>query len=58
MLRLRIFRRFIRNEQGATAVEYGLIAAIICIGIIASLVNVKNNLNTKFNDVATQVGNS
>lgn len=58
MLRLRIFRRFIRNEQGATAIEYGLIAAIICIGIIASLVNVKNNLNTKFNTVATEVGNS
>lgn len=41
-----------RNEKGATAIEYGLIAAIVSVGIIAALKSVKDGLNTTFNSVA------
>jgi pilus assembly protein Flp/PilA len=37
MLRLSLLRRFGRCDSGATAIEYGLIAAIIGVGIVASL---------------------
>ncbi|PSC02982.1 Flp family type IVb pilin [Alsobacter soli] len=47
-----LFKSFVRDESGATAIEYGLIAAIIAIGIIASLQGLRNNLNTKFNQIS------
>ncbi len=46
---------FLTNESGATAIEYGLIAAIIGIGIIVGLGNVKTGLNNLFNNVNTEV---
>jgi pilus assembly protein Flp/PilA len=45
--------RFVRDESGATAIEYGLIAALISVVIIAVLGSIGTNLNTKFNSVAT-----
>jgi pilus assembly protein Flp/PilA len=45
--------RFIRNESGATAIEYGLIAALIAVVIIAALTQVGTNLSSKFTTVAT-----
>ncbi len=53
-----LFRNFVEDESGATAIEYGLIAAIIGVGIIAALGNVKNSLNTKFNEVGTSITNA
>ncbi|GGH08531.1 hypothetical protein GCM10007036_04070 [Alsobacter metallidurans] len=50
-----LFSRFVKDESGATAIEYGLIAAIIAVGIIAALQGVKSNLNTTFNKVSTAV---
>ena len=50
-----MFKRFIRNESGATAIEYGLIAAIIAVGLIASLQTLRGNLRDTFNDVGTAV---
>jgi pilus assembly protein Flp/PilA len=50
-----LFSRFVKDESGATAIEYGLIAAIIGVGIIVSLGGVKNALNTKFNDISTNL---
>jgi pilus assembly protein Flp/PilA len=47
-----LFSRFVKDESGATAIEYGLIAAIIGVGIIVSLGSVKNALNAKFNTIA------
>jgi pilus assembly protein Flp/PilA len=44
-------KKLIRNEQAATAIEYGLIAALLSIGIIAAVSSVKNSLNTTFNKV-------
>ena len=44
------------NERGATAVEYGLMVALIAVVIIASVQLLGTNLNAKFNDVATKIG--
>ena len=47
--------RFMKNESGATAIEYGLIVALIAVVIIGAVSTVGNNLSTKFNTVATSV---
>jgi pilus assembly protein Flp/PilA len=48
--------RFIsRNERGATAVEYGLMVALIAIVIIAAVTLLGGNLNALFNTVASSV---
>jgi pilus assembly protein Flp/PilA len=46
-------KRFIRNEAGATAIEYGLIAAGISVAIIAVVQGLGVNLNTTFGSVQT-----
>ena len=48
-----VFARFIKDQSGATAIEYGLIAAIIGVGIITVLGFVKTELNTTFTKVET-----
>jgi pilus assembly protein Flp/PilA len=47
--------RFLRNESGATAIEYGLIAAGISIAIIAVVNGLGSQLNTTFPSVSTQL---
>lgn len=49
------FVAFIRNEHGATAIEYGLIAAGISIAIIAVVNGLGTTLNTKFDSISTQL---
>ena len=44
--------QFFRDESGATAIEYGLIAALISVAIILAVTAVGNGLNTTFNSVA------
>jgi Flp pilus assembly protein, pilin Flp len=46
---------FLKNESGATAIEYGLIAAGISVVIIATVNAIGSSLNTKFNDISTQL---
>ena len=46
------FNRFAKDESGATAIEYGLIAALIAVVIISVLGTVGTNLTTKFQAVA------
>jgi len=43
--------RFVKDESGATAIEYGLIAALIAVAIIVILGSIGTNLNTKFTEV-------
>jgi pilus assembly protein Flp/PilA len=43
--------RFCADESGATAIEYGLIAAGISLAIIAAVNGLGSNLNTKFNSI-------
>ena len=45
--------RFVNDESGATAIEYGLIAAGISLAIIAIVNGLGSNLNTKFTAVNT-----
>ena len=45
--------RFVRDESGATAIECGLIAALISVVIITVLTTIGTNLSAKFNSVAT-----
>ena len=47
--------RFIKDESGATAIEYGLIAALISVALIAGAKAIGTGLNTKFNAVADAV---
>jgi pilus assembly protein Flp/PilA len=47
--------RFVKNESGATAIEYGLIVALIAVVIIGAVTTVGTNLSTKFNTVATSI---
>ncbi len=46
---------FFKDEKGATAIEYGLIAAGISIAIIAVVNGLGTTLNTKFDSVSTQL---
>jgi pilus assembly protein Flp/PilA len=48
-------RGFIADESGATAIEYGLLAALIAVMIIAGAKALGTNINTLFNKVATCV---
>jgi pilus assembly protein Flp/PilA len=48
-----LFKKFIANENGATAIEYGLIAALISVVIIGVLTTVGGNLKADFTSVAT-----
>ena len=46
-----LITRFVRDESGATAIEYGLIAAGIAVAIIAAVNAVGSSLNSTFNKV-------
>ena len=46
---------FLKDELGATAIEYGLIAAGISVVIIATVNTIGTTLNGKFNDISTQL---
>lgn len=50
-----MFSRFMNDESGATAIEYGLIAAILGVGIITVLGQVKDELNTTFSTVKNEL---
>ncbi len=50
-----LFTRFVRDESGATAIEYGLIAALIAVVIIGTLQAVGTNLKTTFTSVSSSL---
>jgi len=50
------FIKLIKNTKGATAIEYGLIAALIAVAATAAMQSVGNNLNTTFNNVSNHLG--
>ena len=45
-------RRFLKNSKGATAIEYGLIAALIAVAAIGAMSQLGGKLNTTFNNVS------
>lgn len=50
-----LFRKFLADESGATAIEYGLIAAGIAIAIIAAVKGVGTQLSTNFDTIKTKL---
>ena len=48
-----LFSRFVRDESGATAIEYGLIAALIAVAIITVVTTVGGDLKNVFTSVST-----
>jgi len=52
---LSIFRKIPKDESGATAIEYGLIAAGISVAIIAVVNGLGTKLNTAFSSISTQL---
>jgi pilus assembly protein Flp/PilA len=50
---MNIFARFAQDESGATAIEYGLIAALISVVIIGAVSLLGTNLNTTFGKINT-----
>ena len=51
----KLFARFVKDESGATAIEYGLIAAGISLAIIAIVNGLGTNLNEKFTSINTSL---
>ena len=50
-----LISRFVRDESGATAIEYGLIAALIAVVIIGAVQLVGSNLSTTFTTVSSNI---
>jgi len=51
-----LFKSFANDESGATAIEYGLIAALLSVAIITAITSVQGQLNTTYTTVATELG--
>lgn len=53
-----IFKRFRKNEDGATAIEYGLIAALVAVALIGALTLLGTDLAALFGTVSTELQNA
>ncbi|MEO7814908.1 MAG: Flp family type IVb pilin [Sphingomicrobium sp.] len=52
---MRRFIKLINNSKGATAIEYGLIAALIAVAAIAAMKSIGKKLGTTFNNVSNEL---
>jgi pilus assembly protein Flp/PilA len=52
-----VLNKFIKDESGATAIEYGLIAGLVSVVIIVAVTAVGTKLSTTFNSVGSALGN-
>lgn len=52
---MKFFNKLLRDEQGATAIEYGLIAALIAVAAITAMTSLGGNLSSTFNNVSTEM---
>ena len=50
-----LIKRFAKDESGATAIEYGMIAALIAVAIITALTTLGGKLNSTFTSVAAKL---
>jgi pilus assembly protein Flp/PilA len=55
---MKFLKKLVRNENGATAIEYGLIAALLAVGIIAAVSTLRNALNSTFNSTTIELDNA
>lgn len=51
----KIFAQFFKDESGATAIEYGLIAALISVALITGATSLGNTLNSTFSKLSTKM---
>lgn len=51
-------RSFLKNEDGVTAIEYGLIAALIAVAVIAVVTTIGTRLNVAFQSICTKLNNN
>ena len=52
---MKFFNKLLRDEQGATAIEYGLIAALIAVAAMTAMGSIGTELTTTFSAVATKL---
>lgn len=52
---MKIFRKMLKNEKGATAIEYGLIAALIAVAAITAMQGLGTQLNTTLTKVSSHM---
>ena len=52
---MKLVRKMFKNEEGATAIEYGLIAALIAVAAIVAMGSLGNTLGDTFNDVEAKM---
>jgi len=52
---MNFIRKIIKSKKGATAIEYGLIAALIAVAAIAAMQNIGTQLGTTFNNVSNEL---
>ena len=52
---MKFINKMLRDEQGATAIEYGLIAALIAVAAITAMQSLGSELNTTFNTVQSKM---
>ena len=55
---MKTIRQFFKNSKGATAIEYGLIAALIAVAAIAAMGSLGGSLNKTFNNVSSKLGSA
>ncbi|MBU3076364.1 Flp family type IVb pilin [Sphingomonas quercus] len=55
---MKFIAKLVRNQKGATAIEYGLIAALIAVAAIGAMRGLGTSLNTTFNSVSEQLNNA
>jgi pilus assembly protein Flp/PilA len=54
----KLFARFVKDESGATAIEYGLIAALIALAIMVGASQLGNAIDAKFVNIANELTNA
>jgi pilus assembly protein Flp/PilA len=51
----KLIQKFARDDKGATAIEYGIIAALICVALVVGATALGGQLNTVFNALKTTI---
>ncbi len=52
---MKVFAKFLKDESGATAIEYGLIAALVSVAAIAALTTLGGDLVTTYGDISSAI---
>jgi len=55
---IRMMKKFWKDEEGVTAIEYGLIAALIAMVIVGSVISAGGSLNTLWGNISTALSNA